>query len=247
MQVKFVFPVFFYCALLSGWAWLTGCSKHEQAIDEARFTTLDIKTFSIDTLRLKVLENETLLTDSLPAPDGAKNIAVQYYDFTHRIRLSDAFSNRLLLDTTIDYKPGFTNTLTFFQPAADANFIWIGPPVNEPQPPAGNFKIAVSYTHAGLPELVKVVVKTKPASTYLATDSFELKKGEFSKYFLTINKADKRPRIEFYRTDGKKELLGQIDEFSYPVTMNPDYNIILIRKHKSKVNEVLGLVPEKLY
>lgn len=249
MYVKFRLQVFFYSALLTGGLWVAGCSKNERPIEEARFTTLELKAFSVDTLQLKVLENETMLTDSLTAPDGVKSIAVQYYDAKHRLRLLDANANRLWLDTTIDYKPGFINALTFFQPSAGEKFVWIGPPVNEPLPPTDWLKISISYTHPALPEMVKVVVEnSKTGGTlYEATDSFELKKGEFSRYFLGRSRADRRPRMFLYTADGRRKQVAKVEEGSFPTTVNADYNIYLLRKHSSFSGGVYSIRPDKLY
>jgi hypothetical protein len=246
MYLKFLLKVSFYSAVLTGGLYVAGCSKNERSITEAMFTQLELKTFSIDTLQLKVQANEILLTDSLFAPDGKKDIPVQFFDPKQRIRLYDLYTNRMWLDTVIDYKPGFVNSLTFFQPAPAENFVWIGPPVNEPLAPKDYLKMSVIYTDAALPDVVKIVVSNKVTTSYTPTDSFELRKGAFSRYFLARNTADRRPRFDVFTADGQRKLKAQADELSFPTTFNPDYNIYLLRKTNSS-GSVFKLKPEKLY
>jgi hypothetical protein len=244
---KFILQVYFTCVAVAGILSLAGCSKNERAIEEARFTRLDFKTYSIDSLQFKVLQNETALTDSLFAPDGAKTIPVKYFASGNRIRLFDVFTNQMWLDTVVNYKQGLINNLTFFQPSPGAGFIWIGPPVNEPLPPEKWLKMSISYTHAAMPEVLKVVVHTSTgtANDYKPADSFQLKKGDFSKYFLAP--VNLRPRLFFYAIDGQKELRAQIDERGFPSAMNADYNIYLLRKERSIVRGIYNLMPEPLY
>ena len=248
MQLKFIFKAFLYSTFITGCVWAAGCSKNEHPITEARFTNLDFKTFSTDALQLKVLVNETTLTDSLMAPDGAKTIAVQYFDPKHRIRLVDAFSDRVWLDTVINYKPGFVNALTFYQPFADANFTWIGPPVNEQLPADGFAKISIRYTHTVLPDLLKVVVENNTSGTaYSATDSFELQKNEFSKYFLGYNTTSRKVRLKLYSTDGKRKLMAWAEEGNFSSAKSADYNIYVFRKQGLNSSDSIRILGEKLY
>lgn len=248
MQVKFVFPVFFYCALLSGWAWLTGCSKNERAIVEARFTNLEFKTFSTDTLQFKVVSNDITLTDSLFAPNKTQTVSVQYFDPEHRIQLFDVLTNRNYLDTVISYKSGFINSITFFQPSAGADFIWIGPPVNESLPPADYAKISIRYTHAALPDLLKVVVENNPSGTrYVATDSFELKKNEFSRYFLAYNASIRKVRLKLYSTDSRRKTMAYAEDVNFALARSANYNIYLFRNQGTGTGDSIRILGEKLY
>lgn len=239
--------VFFTCVAVAGILYLAGCSKNEHPVVEARFTQLKFKTFTIDTLQLNVMENETTLTDSLFAPDGTKDIQVQYFEPKNRIRLYDVFTKRLWLDTVIDYKPGFTNNIAFFQASTGENFIWIGPPVNEPLPPADYAKISFRYTHTMLPDLLKVVVENNPTGTgYKATDSFELRKNEFSKYFLAYNASTRKVRLKLYSTDSRRKQLAWAEEGDFSNAKSSDYNIYLFRKKGSTVDS-FRIIGEKLY
>jgi hypothetical protein len=247
MQKYILQTVFFSCMTVAGILYLAGCSKNEHPIEEARFTNLEFKAFSVDTLRLKVVANETVLTDSLFAPAETKNIRVQYFDPKHQIRLYDVFNNRLWLDTVINYKPGFSNSLTFFQPSAGENFIWIGPPVNESLPPANYAKISIRYTHTILPDLLKVVVENNTSGTaYSATDSFELRKNEFSRYFLGYNGTTRKVRLKLYSTDSRRKQLAWAEEGDFATVKSSDYNIYVFRKKGSTVDS-FRIIGEKLY
>lgn len=247
MQVKFVFPVFIYFALLSSWAWLTGCSKNERAVVEARFTNLEFKTFSTDSLQFKVVSNDITLTDSLFAPNKTQTVSVQYFDPEHRIQLFDVLTNRTYLDTVISYKPGFINSITFFQPSAGADFIWVGPPVNESLPLLDYAKISIRYTHAALPDLLKVVVENNPGAGYQATDSFELKKNEFSRYFLAYNKSSRKVRLKLYSTDGRRKTMAYAEDGNFALATSANYNIYLFRNQGTGTGDSIRILGEKLY
>ncbi|OQP44601.1 hypothetical protein A4H97_09540 [Niastella yeongjuensis] len=228
--------------------YLTGCSRNERSIVEPRYTTLEFKTFSTDALQLKVLSNETLLTDSLFAPDGTKSVNVEYYDPAHRIQLVDAFSNRTWFDTVINYRSGFVNSITFYQPASEANFVLIGPPVNESLPPDGYGKVSIRYTHAALPDLLKVVVlNNTDGRAYVATDSFDLKKDEFSRYFLAYNASTRKVQLKFYSTDGKRKTMAYAEVANFSDIKTTDFNIYLFRKQGLGTGDSLRILGEKLY
>lgn len=248
MGLKRIFQVFFYSALITGVVYVAGCSKNERAIEEVRFTSLSFKTFSVDTTQLKVLQNETMLTDSLFTPDGADSIPIQYFDAKNRIRLYDMLTNRLWLDTTVDFKSGSYNHLTFFQPSEGENFIWIGPPLNETLPPAGYVKISIRYAHPKLPDWVKVVVENNTRGTsYSPTDSFELQKNVFSRYFLGYNTSTRKVRLKFYNIDGKRKTLAYVDPSDFSEAKGDDYNIYLFRKQATIMGDSIKLSPDKLY
>jgi hypothetical protein len=229
--------------------YLTGCSNNERSIVEPRFTTLAFKTFSADALQLKVLTDETIVTDSLFAPDGKKSISVEYYDPAHRIRLVDVLSGRVWLDTMINYKSGFTNSITFYQPSAGANFVWVGPPANELLPPADYAKVSVQYTHAALPDSLKVVVvnPVEPKLEYKDTDSFILKKNAFSRYFLAYNKTTKKVKLELYSTDGKRKKMAYAEVTNFADLVSGEFNIYLFRKSGVGTGDSLRILGEKLY
>ena len=235
--------------LVIAFLYLTGCSRNEHSIVESRFTQLSFKTFSTDALQLKVLSNEATLTDSLFAPEGTKTINVEYNEPAHRIQLVEVLSGRVYLDTVINYKAGFTNSITFYQPSAGANFVWIAPPAGESLPPADYAKVSIRYTHAALPDSLKVVVVNpiEPKLEYNNTDSFILKKDVFSRYFLAYNKTTKKVKLELYSTDGKRKKLAYADVGNFADLLSADFNIYLFRKQGATAGDSIRILGEKLY
>jgi len=189
---------------------LNGCSKNEQPIEQPTFTNLRFNAFTVDALQLQVTANDVLLTDSLITPNGSKTIPVSYLDPAHHLRITDVNTTRLMADTLVNYGTGFIYSLTFFQPAAGARLLLMGPPANEPAPEAGKAKIAIVYTETvKMPDTVKVVVENKTGSNYIATDSFLLTRGQFSKFFL-VEKAIK-PGLKIYTTGADRIPVAEAD------------------------------------
>lgn len=208
---------------------ITGCYKNETAIEEQSFTNLSIRVITIDSLRLKVMANETLLSDSLVTPDGSISTLVQYTDPLHRIQLLDVFAgDRALFDSMIAYKPGSTNNLTFFQSSAGADIIFLTPAASEPLPPAENVKLSILYTYSVLPDSVKVVVENSSAGAndYAATDSFLLKKGEMSKFFLSL--VARKAKLKLFTAGTNRNQVAAISESTF-AGANPDFSIYLFR------------------
>jgi len=167
-----------------------GCSKNEHAIEQPNFTDLELKAITVDPLLLHIKVDENVLTDSLVSPNGVITVPVKYTNPQHHFRVTDQFSNRMLTDTVISYQPGEKNTISFFQAAEGTKVFWVGPPVNEPLPPANRKKISFVYTLPApvMPNEVKVIVmntKDNETNGYAVEDSFLLKRGEFSQYFLS--------------------------------------------------------------
>lgn len=226
-----------------------GCSKNEQPVEEAKFTALELLAITTDTMRLKAMVDDVILTDTLITPDGLASFPVQYNQAEHRMRLFDLYTNRLVLDTMILYKPGFVNNITFFQPAAGSSLVWVGPPVNEPLPDKGQVKISIAFNYPPLPETVKVVVENTTATgpvQYAATDSFLLHKGAFSKYFSGTDIGDRKPRLKFYTSGTDRRLLAEASPSAFAAT-NADYSIYLFRNSSGSSGGVFTLRAEKLY
>ena len=227
---------------------ITGCSKNEQAIEQWSFTSLQLKALTVDALMLSVTANEILLTDSLYTP-GDKAIQVQYLNPTHRFKVTDLYSKTLLLDTVVEYKPGAVNSITFFQSLSGGKLVRIGPPASEPLPPAGKIKISIVYGNQELPDLAKVVVEDSETgnSTYTATDSFVLKKGGFSPYFIGKMVSNRKPQLKFYTTDTRRKLIAQVQPSSFNNT-NADFSIYSFNSIESTDRDgVYVLKREKLY
>lgn len=227
-----------------------GCGKNETPVDEPKFTGLAMQAISKDAFRLKVSADDVLLTEYLTTPNG--NIVysnVKYYDTKHRIQVTDYYTSNKLLDTTIFYRPGLINKVTFFQPSAGAPLTYIGPPVNEALPETGYTKIAIAYTLDELPESVKVVVQnTVPDGpvNYVDTDSFILNKGVFSKYFRGLHIAGKRARVKFYSTQPDQKLLAEVSADAFD-SSNPDFSAFLFAQATGPVNGVYTIIGQNLY
>jgi hypothetical protein len=250
MSVRF-FKVYLSIKLVSAALFVLivgGCSKNEKAIEQSSYTSLQLRAITVDALMLQVMANETVLTDSFYTP-GNKAVQVTYLNPTHRFRATDLFSKTLLLDTLIDYKPGAVNAITFFQSVSGGKLVRIGPPANEPLPPAGKIKISVVYGIPDMPDLTKVVVEDSDngTSAYSATDSFQLKKGEFSPYFIGNLKGNRKPQLKFYTADARRKLVAQVQPSAFNST-NADFSIYSFNSIDATDRDgVFALGREKLY
>lgn len=206
---------------------LTGCSKGEKAIEQWNFTQVTLTGITVDSFRLKVTAGDQLLTDSMPSP-GTQTVPAGYYGAAQHVLVTDQYTNRLLLDTMINYKTGLHNTITFFQPYQNARLTWIGPPVNEPAPAKDNLKFAIVYGSDLLPEEVSVVWYTtasNASNVYDVKDSFLLKKGEFSRYMETPSL--RKAKVNFYNA-ATRDSLGSVF-YTYFSDANVDYSIYFIK------------------
>ena len=225
---------------------IAGCTKNEKAIEQYSFTSLQLKAITVDALMLQVKADENLLTDSFYTP-GNKAVMVQYLNPTHRFRVTDLFSKTLLLDTLVDYKPGSINALTFFQTVSGGKLVRIGPPANEPLPTGGKIKISVIYSHEIMPDVAKVVVEDSETggTLYSATDSFLLKKGEFSPYFIGKMLGGKRPQLKLYTADASRKLIATMDRSTFN-DPNSDFTIYMLTV-AGQTGGIIALDKQKLY
>lgn len=226
---------------------MAGCSKNEKAIEQASFTSLQLKAITADVLMLQVKVDEDVLTDSFYTP-GNKALPVQYFNPTKRFRITDLFSKTLLLDTLVEYKPGAVNVITFFQAVSDGKLVRIGPPANEPLPTGGKIKISVVHGIAEIPDVVKVVVEDSDTggSVYSATDSFLLKKGDFSPYFTGKMINNRKPQLKFYTTDASRKLVAKSEPSIFYDT-NADFTIYSLKVDGIPGSGIISLGREKLY
>jgi hypothetical protein len=239
----FSIPKLFYAVLLS--AIIAGCSKNEKAIEQSSYTSLTLKAMTVDPLMLSVQANEKVLTDSFYTP-GNKAMYVQYFDPVQRFKITDLFSQTLLLDTIVTYKPG-TYSITLFQAVSGGKLVRIGPPAYEPLPTGGKIKISVLYSLDLLPDVTRVVVEDSETggSLYAATDSFMLKKGEFSPYFTGKLLGGKKPVLKFYTADASRKLVAKTESSTFHNT-NSDFTIYTLTRDGAS-NGVISLGQEKLY
>lgn len=235
------------CAILLVFA-MAACSKNEKAIEQEIFTSLQLKAITVDALMLQVKVDENVLTDSFYTP-GNKAVPITYINPTKRFRITDLFSKTLLLDTLVEYKPGGINALTFFQAVSGGRLVRIGPPANEPLPTGGKIKISVVHGIEIIPEVVKVVVEDSDngGSAYSATDSFLLKKGEFSPYFIGKMINNRKPQLKFYTADVNRKLIAQ-SEPSILYDLNADFTIYSLKVDGvGSTTGIIALGREKLY
>jgi hypothetical protein len=180
---------------------------------------------------------------------GNKAVQVTYFNPTQRFKVTDLFSKTLLLDTLVEYKPGAVNAITFFQSVPGGKLVRIGPPANEPLPPAGKIKISLVYGVLEMPDLVKVVVEDSDngSSAYSATDSFQLKRGEFSPYFIGKVINNRKPQLKFYTADARRKLIAQVQPSAFNST-NADFSIYSFNSIEATDRDgVFSLSREKLY
>lgn len=219
-----------------------GCSKNEHAIEQSRFTILEVKAITVDPLLLHIKVDESLLTDSLVTPNGSFTDTVKYVNPQHHFQVTDQFSNRLLADTLISYQPGEKNTITFFQPAEGAKLVWVGPPVNEPAPADKKKKISIVYTLPDpvMPDEVKVIVLNSLSGTsaqdYKASDSFILKRGEFSPYFHSWD--DRKAKLEVYKNVPTRDTVAMVENTRFAEAIG-DFSIFYFNSISSRKDAFL--------
>lgn len=238
---------FFYIILLAIAYTFLGCSKNGGPIEEITFTELQVKVFSVDTFLLKLTAGGEVLTSRLNAPlvDGVY-FNVDYWDKKQRVELFDHYRNMIVTDTTYIYKPGYVNYLTFFQQSSGAALQLLGPPSNEPPAREGYGKISVSYAYEQLPDSLLVVVENSPLNdgAYKVTDSFVLKKRQFSKFFES-RYTGFRARAKLFTTDASRKQMAEMqsDEFR---DMNTDYSSYIFLRSLGG-GAIQQLDGEKLY
>ncbi|MRG45081.1 hypothetical protein GFS24_08140 [Chitinophaga sp. SYP-B3965] len=193
----------------------TSCSKKGQPVEKPRFTSLTVNTITVDSLLLKIETNNATLINSMVSP-GSKVVAeINYTDPAQRVRITDLHTNRVMLDTLLQYSTTAINKFNFIQPGAGADLVWLGPPVNETTPPTGKMKIAVLYVQNSMPDEVKVVVENSESGQsnldYAPADSFLLKKGHLSPFFPGwAGPVPKKPRLKVYTSNAARTLIADL-------------------------------------
>jgi hypothetical protein len=119
------------------------CSKKGDAITEPKIGNYKFTTYTIDTLRFKIVMNDINLGDSLLSPVGTLSANVSFTDTVGNLKIYNAETNQLYIDTTIKLRIGFTTISIVQLTAGQAPFIV--PIPNEPPPAAGNYKVRFQY------------------------------------------------------------------------------------------------------
>lgn len=237
--------------LLAG---LTGCDKNGTAVQESLETNLNFSALTVDTFRLAIKIDEEVVTNNfqvpyIPPPTGiAFTKHIRYYDRNKRVTIYNVADNVVLFDSLFTLDKASLN-ITLYQKTSGASFSYIAPPVNELLPSKDHGKISFNYTLAGLPDMVKVVVENSTIAgglTYAATDSFLLRKGDFSPFFLS-RLGSKRANVYLYTPTADRKLLAIISANEISLGMNAGFTIYTVRNYYSYGNGVYQIRLEKLY
>ncbi len=123
---------------------VTQCSKKGDAIVEAKIGSYKFTTYTIDTFRFRVVINNVNVGDSLLSPVGLLNTNVSFFDTVGTLKIYNAETNALYIDTVIKLKIGFS-TISIVQLAAGEQ-PFIVPIPNDAPPAAGNYKVRFQYS-----------------------------------------------------------------------------------------------------
>ena len=228
---------------------IMGCSKNERVVEDRRFASLQFRGLTVDSFRLKLTANQQMLTDNLSVPGPAFTPRVSYFDPTHRIQATDLISQRLLLDTTIDFKPGPIMPVTLFQPASGAPLRMVSPSRDETLPPPGKYKLSVIYTFPEMPARTKVVVGNETESqpgSFIPTDSFYLNKREFSPFFLRNRDRQVITAVRFYSADDQRKWIAASRITFYQIS-NADLSMYVFQVREDFSPGVINLTSERIY
>lgn len=243
---------FFYTIKIALWAMIAlpmvmACSKNEQPFQEPAFTGLRVKIISAENFILRMSVGGEVISSQLtaPNPEGTP-IAVQYYNPTQKVQLFDFYRNTIVTDTLFTYKPGYTNLISFYQPAAGEPLRLVGPPVNEPPAAEGATKLSVCYTYAPLADSLRVIVENAAPdnNVYKPTDSFTLKKGLFSPFF-EGRRDNYKPVVKLYTTGADRKLVAQMPASQFH-DMNADFTGYIFQD-RLNAGPVADLAANKLY
>ena len=122
---------------------LAQCSKEGNPIMEPKIGSYKFTTYTIDTFRFRVVVDNVSVGDSLLAPVGILNSNISFVDTVGKLKIYNAETNELLIDTTISLKIGFT-TISIVQ-LTTGEKPFIVPIPNEVLPAAGNYKVRFQY------------------------------------------------------------------------------------------------------
>lgn len=212
----------------------TACSKSGQPIEQQRRTGLAIGAITVDSLILKIEANNVTLSNSMIAPGTAQIPEIRYTNPAQRFRITNLYTNHLMVDTLLNYTTSSSNKIIFIQPGAGADLVWLGPPVNEPAPPAGKSKVAFLYVLYSMPNEVKVVIENSESGAsaydYVPTDSAILKKGQLSPFFqIWSSSTTAKPRLKAYTSDAARMLIADISNNLF-YNLNPGFSVYSFEK-----------------
>ncbi|WEK35242.1 MAG: hypothetical protein P0Y53_22355 [Candidatus Pseudobacter hemicellulosilyticus] len=242
-----VTPLFLFGCGLALFLLAAGCSRNETAIRESFQSNLNFLALTADPLQLGVkIDGEIRITDLMAPADDATQVQLHYFNKEKRISIYDVATEQVLFDSLFVIHTN-TVSISLFQQSSGSPLVLVAPPAGMAPPAAGYSKASIVYTFPELPAEVKVVVLNNAATgaDYEPTDSFLLKKGEFSPYFLGKNGL-RKPRLLFYTPDADRRLLAEVDAGQFSGLITP-FVVLAIRRQISYVNGVYALSTQQLY
>lgn len=237
------FSVAVFLLLMTG----QGCSKNETPIKESFQTDFNFLAISKDSVQLGIkIDDEIKVNDLIAPADNPKTVTLNYFNNEKKISVYDVSNNQVLFDSLFIVRASVVS-LSLYQKNSGEPFVVVMPPSNLTQPPTGYSRISVMYTLDELPDEVKIVAENnkQTGTDYEPTDSFYLRKGEFSPYFLGKDGL-RKPRINIYTSDADRRLLAQADPGQFSELTAP-FIIYAIRKYRAYNNNVYDLLTQKLY
>lgn len=226
---------------------ITSCSKNETPWQESFQTDLNFLAVTQDSVQLGIkIDGEIKATDLMAPTENAKKVSIRFYNKEKKVSIYNVANEQVLFDSTFMINTS-TVSLSLYQKASGGPLIFVAPPANDPPPATGYSKISIVYTFSGLPEEVKVVVTNNEATgvDYIPTDSFFLRKGEFSKYFL--GRTGIRKPIVYYYTPGADRRLLALSDRSQFSDLLGGFTIYSIRTYRNFSGGVYELLHQKLY
>lgn len=130
---------------------LTQCSKKGDAIVEAKFGSYNFTTYTIDTIRFRIVMNDVNLTDSLISPVGSIRSNVSFTDSIGKLQVFNAENGQLYIDTIIGLRIGFS-TISIVQLGVGQDPFIVPIPAETP-PATGNYKVRFQYNMPTSPDV----------------------------------------------------------------------------------------------
>lgn len=160
------------------------CSKKGVAIDEAKIGSYKFTTYTIDTMRFRVVINDVDMGDSLLSPVGLLNTNVSFFDSVGTLKIFNAETNELFIDTSIRMQIGFS-TISIVQ-LTSGQQPFIVPIPNEPPPAEGNYKVRFQYNepvNSSVPFFDSIQCIIKLSGVLEPVDTIVLLKNGLSSFY----------------------------------------------------------------
>lgn len=160
------------------------CAKTGEVINEPSFSLLKFTTFTVDTMRFKVMLNDKTITDSLLSPRSTYQATIPFIDSIAKLKIVDASNNNSILDSTIKLRIG-SRTISLVQFVSGQKPTTAPVPIESP-PAAGNHKIRFQYIQpvgTGRPfyDSIKCQIRREDNNTFI--DTVVLKRFDITRYY----------------------------------------------------------------